>query len=51
VLEVVLMQGPAHTLRGIANKLITCKGVKTAHLTLTPHLMPPLHAKTNGRSA
>jgi CopG family nickel-responsive transcriptional regulator len=45
VLEVILMQGPARTLREIANKLVTCKGVKTAQLTLTPHLMPPLHAK------
>lgn len=50
VLEVILMQGPARTLREIANKLVTCKGVKTAHLTLTPHLLPPLHAKTNGKS-
>ena len=48
VLEVILMQGPARTLREIANKLVTCKGVKTAHLTLTPHLIPPLHAKANG---
>ena len=38
VLEVLLMQGPAKTLRGIANELVTCKGVKSAHLTLTPHL-------------
>lgn len=45
VLEVILMQGPADTLRGIADKLATCKGVKTARLTLTPHLIPPLHAK------
>lgn len=45
VLEVILMQGPARTLREITNKLATCKGVKSAHLTLTPHLMPPLHAK------
>lgn len=45
VLEVLLMQGPARTLREIANKLVTCKGVKRAHLTLTPHLIPPLHAK------
>lgn len=48
VLEVILMQGPARTLRDIANKLVTCKGVKTAHLTLTPHLMPPIHTKANG---
>ncbi len=45
VLEVILMQGPARTLRNITNKLVTCKGVKTAHMTLTPHLIPPLHAK------
>lgn len=45
VLEVILMQGPARTLRDITNKLVTCKGVKTAHITLTPHLIPPLHAK------
>jgi CopG family transcriptional regulator, nickel-responsive regulator len=49
VLEVILMQGPARTLRDITNKLITCKGVKTAQLTLTPHLMPPLHGKGNGK--
>jgi CopG family nickel-responsive transcriptional regulator len=44
VLEVLLMQGPAKTLRQIANKLVTCKGVKSTHLALTPHLLPPLHA-------
>lgn len=49
VLEVILMQGPASTLREIANKLVSCKGVKTAHLTLTPHLIPPLHTKTKGK--
>ena len=48
VLEVILMQGPARTLRDITNKIITCKGVKTAHLTLTPYLIPPLHAKGSG---
>jgi CopG family nickel-responsive transcriptional regulator len=47
LLEVILMQGPAKTLREIANRIITCKGVKTAHLTLTHHLIPPLHAKSN----
>lgn len=49
VLEVILMQGPARTLREITNKLVTCKGVKTAHLTLTPFLIPPLHAKALGK--
>lgn len=48
VLEVILMQGPARTLREITNKLVACKGVKTAQLTLTPHLIPPLHAKRAG---
>jgi CopG family nickel-responsive transcriptional regulator len=43
VLEVLLMQGPADVLRRIANELVTCKGVKSTHLTLTPHLLPPLH--------
>ena len=49
VLEVLLMQGPAKTLREIANELVTCKGVKSTHLSLTPHLLPQLHAarKTN----
>ncbi len=51
VLEVILMQGPARTLREITNKLATCKGVKTAQLTLTPHLIPPLHAKGNAKRA
>jgi len=45
VLEVILMQGPARTLRDISNQLVTCKGVKRAHLTLTPHLIPQLHTK------
>lgn len=45
VLEVILMQGPAKRLREVTNKLVTCKGVKSAHLTLTPNLIPPLHAK------
>ncbi len=45
MMEVILMQGPARTLRDIANKIVTCKGVKRAQLTLTPHLIPPLHAK------
>lgn len=51
VLEVILMQGPARTLREITNKLASCKGVKTAQLTLTPHLIPPLHAKGNAKRA
>lgn len=45
VMEVILMQGPARTLRDITNELVTCKGVKRAQITLTPHLMPQLHSK------
>lgn len=45
VMEVMLMQGPAATLRGIADELATCKGVKTAQLTLTTYLIPQVHAK------
>jgi CopG family nickel-responsive transcriptional regulator len=45
VMEVILMQGPANKLRRIANELGTCKGVKTAQLTLTTHLIPQVHAK------
>ncbi len=44
VMEVILMQGPARTLNAIADQLITCKGVKSAHLNLTPYLLPPLHS-------
>ncbi len=46
VLEVLLMQGPARILREIADELVTCRGVKSAHLTLTPHLLPPIHAQS-----
>ncbi len=45
VLEVILMQGPSKKLREITNKLVTCKGVKSAHMTLTPKLIPPIHSK------
>lgn len=45
VMEVMLMQGPARTLRKIADELATCKGVKTAQLTLTPYLIPQVHGK------
>ncbi len=45
-LEVILVQGPANRLREIADKLITCKGVKTGKLNLTSAILPPLHSKT-----
>lgn len=42
-MEVLVIQGPAKTLRAIADKLIACKGVKTGSLSLTSTLMPPIH--------
>jgi len=43
-MEVLLVQGPACVLRGIADKLIACKGVTTGKLSLTHTIMPPIHA-------
>lgn len=45
VMEVILMQGPVPKLRRIADELVTCKGVKTAHLTPTTYLIPQVHAQ------
>lgn len=50
VMEVILMQGPAKKLRTIANELGTCKGVKTARLTLTTYLIPQVHEKRTSRN-
>lgn len=44
-MEVVLIQGPAATLRNIADELTTCKGVKTGNLNLTTAILPPIHSK------
>jgi CopG family nickel-responsive transcriptional regulator len=41
-LEVLLVQGPARTLRDLADTLAACKGVKHAKLNLTATAMPPL---------
>lgn len=41
-LEVILVQGKSPTLRKIANRLITCKGVKNGSMTLTTTMMPPI---------
>ncbi|MDQ8185468.1 nickel-responsive transcriptional regulator NikR [Pelagicoccus sp. SDUM812002] len=45
IMEVLVVQGPAHKLRSISNELITCKGVKTGKLNLSSTIMPPLHQK------
>lgn len=44
VLEVVLVQGPARTLRRVADRFVACKGVTQCELVLTTHVLPPLHA-------
>lgn len=45
-MEVILVQGPAGKLRQIADRLISCKGVRTGKLTLTSMIIPPLHSRT-----
>jgi CopG family nickel-responsive transcriptional regulator len=47
VMEVLLVQGPAAILRHIADQLMSCRGVRTGELTLSPDLLPPLHAQEN----
>jgi CopG family nickel-responsive transcriptional regulator len=42
-LEVLLVQGPADTLRDLCNELTKCRGVEQAELTFTAALLPPLH--------
>lgn len=41
-LEVLLVQGPANQLHKLADEFATVKGVKTAKLQLTAHVLPPL---------
>ena len=42
-LEVLLVQGPADTLRDLCNELTKCRGVEQAELTFTAALLPQLH--------
>lgn len=44
-MDVILIQGPAKTLRSITNKFLACKGVLGGRLNLTRTVMPPIHAK------
>jgi CopG family transcriptional regulator, nickel-responsive regulator len=46
-MEVLVLQGPAKTLRAIADKLVACKGVKSGNLNITTTLMPPIHNRTS----
>ncbi|MGJ8678002.1 MAG: nickel-responsive transcriptional regulator NikR [Akkermansiaceae bacterium] len=42
-MEVMIVQGPANTLKMISDQLITCKGVKSGRLVLTSTIIPPIH--------
>ncbi|MCO6413720.1 MAG: nickel-responsive transcriptional regulator NikR [Thiogranum sp.] len=42
-MEVILVQGPATRLQGITDRMVTCRGVMTGKLHLTPAIIPPLH--------
>lgn len=42
-MEVILVQGPVERLKTIADKLVTCRGVRMGKLQLTTALIPPLH--------
>lgn len=42
-LEVMLVQGPGHRLRKLADELRSIKGVEQVRIIITQSLMPPLH--------
>ncbi|MEO0445986.1 MAG: ribbon-helix-helix protein, CopG family [Verrucomicrobiota bacterium] len=42
-MEVLIVQGPADLLKVITDELITCRGVKSGHLTLSTSILPPIH--------
>ena len=42
---VMLVQGPASRLKTIADKLITCKGVRSGKLTISSAILPPIHMR------
>ncbi len=42
-LQVILVQGPARTLRVIANEMISLGGVRHGQLQLNTEVLPPLH--------
>jgi CopG family nickel-responsive transcriptional regulator len=45
-MQILLIQGPAGTLREIANTFAALKGVAHTHLQLNTTLLPPLHEPT-----
>ena len=42
-LSIILVQGPAHELNLIADKMITLRGVVYGRLLLNSYIIPPLH--------
>ncbi len=42
-MSVILLQGPAHKLKMIADKMITLRGVITGKLLLSSLIIPPIH--------
>ncbi len=45
-LEVILVQGPAKTLKLIADKMLSCRGVMSGKLLISAAIMPQLHPMT-----
>ncbi|MEM7387797.1 MAG: nickel-responsive transcriptional regulator NikR [Verrucomicrobiota bacterium] len=43
IMEVIVVQGPGRTLRRLADKFLTRKGVCTGELTIASQIMPPIH--------
>ncbi len=46
-MEILIVQGPARRLKRIADRLITCKGIKSGRLTMSPSILPPIHPLPN----
>jgi CopG family nickel-responsive transcriptional regulator len=45
-LQIILVQGPAHILRSLADEMISLKGIRHGHLQLNAEILPPLHDAT-----
>jgi CopG family nickel-responsive transcriptional regulator len=49
-MEVILVQGPARRLQGIADQMAAARGVVSGRLQLTSATLPPLHSGSDGRT-
>lgn len=49
-MEVILVQGPAHKLQLIADKMISRRGVKSGNIHLVAALIPQLHPFTQNKA-